>query len=134
MISKCCSDIKSGYQQKTHDVSDLSKLDYLLHKGPYTQGPSSTKILGLTNFRFISSLSKITDQIWCNNNSAKATRQKKWAVGWRGWGWTKFEKEGVLRQFFFNWDSLYGRLNSHYEECSCKKNKYKKITAYRKPV
>lgn len=64
-------------------MSDLSKLDYLLHKGPYTQGPSSTKILGLNKFRFISSLSKITDQVWFSNNSAKETRQKKRAVEWR---------------------------------------------------
>ena len=31
-----------------------------------------------------------------------------------------------------HWDSLYGRLNSHYKAWSYKKKKYKKITAYRK--
>ena len=35
---------------------------------------------------------------------------------------------------FFNWDSLHARLNSHYEASSYKKNKYKKIKAYRKSV
>ena len=37
--------------------------------------------------------------------------------------------------FFFNWDSLYARLNSHYEAWSYKKKKStKKITGYRKSV
>ena len=36
--------------------------------------------------------------------------------------------------FFFNWDSLHARLNSHYEAWSYKKKKRKKITAYRKSV
>ena len=38
--------------------------------------------------------------------------------------------------FFFNWDSLHARLNSHYEAWSYKKKKKstKKITGYRKPV
>ena len=34
----------------------------------------------------------------------------------------------------FNWDSLHARLNSHYEAWSYKKNKHKKIKAYRKSV
>ena len=33
--------------------------------------------------------------------------------------------------FFFNWDSVNVRLNSHYEAWSYKKKKYKKIKAYR---
>ena len=37
--------------------------------------------------------------------------------------------------FFFNWDSLHARLNSHYEAWSYKKKKStKKITGYRKSV
>ena len=36
--------------------------------------------------------------------------------------------------FFFNWDSLYARLNSHYNACSYKKGSTKKITGYRKSV
>ena len=36
--------------------------------------------------------------------------------------------------FFFNCDSLYARLNSHYEAWSYKKKKHKKITTYRKSV
>ena len=36
--------------------------------------------------------------------------------------------------FFFNWNSLHARLNSHYEAWSYKKKKHKKITAYRKSV
>ena len=35
---------------------------------------------------------------------------------------------------FFCWDSLYARLNSHYEAWSYKKKKHKKIKAYRKSV
>ena len=34
--------------------------------------------------------------------------------------------------FFFNWDSLRARLNSHYKTWSYKKKKHKKIKAYRK--
>ena len=36
--------------------------------------------------------------------------------------------------FFFNWNSLHAKLNSHYEPWSYKKKKHKKIEAYRKPV
>ena len=36
--------------------------------------------------------------------------------------------------FFFNWDSLHARLNSHYEAWSYKKRSTKKITGYRKSV
>ena len=36
--------------------------------------------------------------------------------------------------FFFNWDSLHARLNSHYETQSYKKNKHKKIRAHNKSV
>ena len=32
--------------------------------------------------------------------------------------------------FFFNWDSLHARLNSHYKAWSYKKKKHKKIKAY----
>ena len=37
-------------------------------------------------------------------------------------------------QFFFNWDSLHARLNSHYKAWSYKKKKHKKIKAYRKSL
>ena len=36
--------------------------------------------------------------------------------------------------FFFDWDSLHARLDSHYEAWSCKKKKHKKIKAYMKSV
>ena len=36
--------------------------------------------------------------------------------------------------FFFNWDWLHPRLNNHFEARIYKKNKYKKIIAYRKSV
>ena len=36
--------------------------------------------------------------------------------------------------FFFNWDSLHVRLNSHYEAWSYKKKSTKKILGYRKSV
>ena len=36
--------------------------------------------------------------------------------------------------FFFNWDSLHARLNSHYEAWSYNKKKHKKIKACRKSV
>ena len=36
--------------------------------------------------------------------------------------------------FFFNWDSLHARRNSHYEARSYKKKSTKKITRYRKSV
>ena len=36
--------------------------------------------------------------------------------------------------FFFNWDSLHARLNSHYKACNYKKKTHKNIKAYRKSV
>ena len=36
--------------------------------------------------------------------------------------------------FFFNWDSLHARLNSHYNAWSYKKMKHEKIKVYRKSV
>ena len=36
--------------------------------------------------------------------------------------------------FFFDWDSLHARLNSHYKAWSYKKKKHKKIKAYRKSL
>ena len=36
--------------------------------------------------------------------------------------------------YFFNWDSLYARLNSHYEAWSYNKRSIKKITGYRKSI
>ena len=41
---------------------------------------------------------------------------------------------GQIIFFFFNWDSLHARLNSHYKAWSYKKKKHKKITAHRKSV
>ena len=35
---------------------------------------------------------------------------------------------------FFNWDSIYARLNSHYKAWSYRKKKHKKIKAYRKSL
>ena len=39
----------------------------------------------------------------------------------------------IPSDFFFNWDSLHARLNSHYKAWSYKKST-KKITGYRKSV
>ena len=39
-----------------------------------------------------------------------------------------------LEFFFFNWDSLYARPNSHYKAWSYKKKKHKKIKAYQKSL
>ena len=46
--------------------------------------------------------------------------------------WTAFAHG--INFSFFNWDSLYARLNKHYETWSYKKNKHKKIKAYRESV
>ena len=44
--------------------------------------------------------------------------------------WTHFEYNYLQKPtsalFFFNWDSLHARLNSHYEAWSYKKKKHKK--------
>ena len=40
----------------------------------------------------------------------------------------------VVGFFFFNWDSLHARLNSHYETWSYKKRSKKQITGYIKSV
>ena len=44
------------------------------------------------------------------------------------------EKLDSALYFFFNWDSLHARLNSHDKAWSYKKKKYKKIKAYRKSI
>ena len=52
--------------------------------------------------------------------------------------WEQYHSVGYLRQkirresFFFNWDSLYARLNSHYKAWSYKNKKHKKIKADKK--
>ena len=38
--------------------------------------------------------------------------------------------EKLQTEFFFNWDSLHARLNSHYEAWRYKKEKHKKIKPY----
>ena len=40
----------------------------------------------------------------------------------------------MLHKFFFNWDSLHARLNSHYKAWNYKKKKHKKMKAYRKSL
>ena len=45
-----------------------------------------------------------------------------------------FRKSIQLIGFFFNWDSLHARPNSHYEAWSYKKRSIKKITGYGKSV
>ena len=42
--------------------------------------------------------------------------------------------EIMARLSFFNWDSLYARLNSHCKAWSYKKKMHKKIKAYRKSL
>ena len=44
------------------------------------------------------------------------------------------EFAGFFSFFLFNWDSLYARLNSHYEAWSYNKRSTKKITGYIKSV
>ena len=46
----------------------------------------------------------------------------------------KFLKTTDKEDFFFNWYLLHARLNSHYEACSHKKRKHKKVKAYRKSI
>ena len=46
----------------------------------------------------------------------------------------RFPPQVLSQDLFFNWNSLHARLNSHYEICSYKTNKYKKIKAYKKFV
>ena len=43
-------------------------------------------------------------------------------------------KEINAIEFFFNWDSPYPSLNSHYETWSYKKRSTKKIAGYRKSL
>ena len=40
-------------------------------------------------------------------------------------------KNNWTLKYFFNWDSLHARLNSHYEAWSYIKKKHKKIEAYK---
>ena len=44
------------------------------------------------------------------------------------------QNDKKLYFYFFNWDSLHARLNSHYKAWSCKKQKQKKVKAYRKSI
>ena len=48
--------------------------------------------------------------------------------------WSLLALYKCLPYTFFNYDSLYARLNSYCEAWSSKKKKYKKIKAYRKYV
>ena len=43
-------------------------------------------------------------------------------------------KTKMVQENFFNWDSFYARLSSHYDAWSYKKKKHKKIRAHRKSV
>ena len=44
--------------------------------------------------------------------------------------WEASQIKDLKLVFFFNWDSLHARLNSHYKALSYKKKKHKKIKAY----
>ena len=63
-------------------------------------------------------------------------RRKSHARSCLSLGWL-YNREKIIENcksafFFFNWDSLHARLNSHYEAWSYKKKSIKKITGYRK--
>ena len=63
------------------------------------QGPSGTRLLRLDMRRSIISLSKLTDQMWCNHPFSQRNKATEKAVevegGDDGDGQTKFEKGGV---------------------------------------
>ena len=44
------------------------------------------------------------------------------------------QSSAILVPFFFNWDSLHTRLNSHFEAWAYKKKKHKKIKEHGKSV
>ena len=46
----------------------------------------------------------------------------------------KIIMRSTFETFFFNWDSLHARLNSHYKAWNYKKKKHKKIKTYMKSV
>ena len=84
--------------KKKKHVSDLSKLDILLHK-------THIKVLRLDMCRSIISLSEITKQMWCNHTFSQRNKPTESAVGvgvgvgvevtGKKGGWIKFEK-GVV--------------------------------------
>ena len=81
--------------KKRHYVSQLSKLDTLLHK-------THIKVLRLDMCRSIISLSKITHQMWCYHPFSQRNKTTERTVGVgvggnreRGGGWTKFQRGEV---------------------------------------
>ena len=88
------SEIKSEYKKKPHQVSELSKLDALLHK-------TCIKVLRLDMCTSMISLSKIAHQIWHNHpfsHDEQGNIMSSEGEGWEKWrrgSWTEFEKWGV---------------------------------------
>ena len=81
-------------------MSDLSKLDALLHKKKESR--TGTKVPRLDIYRSIKSLSEITQQMWYNHPPIHSKKQDiKNIIGGvglgqgAGRGWTKFQKVGV---------------------------------------
>ena len=74
-----CEISNQSTSKKPHYVSDLSKLDALLHKRTLRSG---TKIARLNIGRSIILSSKTAHQMWHDHLSAKETRQQKEQWGW----------------------------------------------------
>ena len=84
--------------KKQNYVSDLSKLDTLLHK--HIAISSSTEVSRLNMFRSIILLVKITYQMWHHHPFRQRNKTTKRAVGlqgwrWQVWGWNKIWKRRV---------------------------------------
>ena len=88
--------------KKPHYVSDLSKLDVLLHE-TYIKVLLELRYIG----RSILSLGKIAHQMWRDHPFSQRNRTTERTVGVGlggdrkvgGRGWTKFEKGGGSRQY-----------------------------------
>ena len=92
-----CVRSNQSTSKKLHHVSELSKLDVLLHK-------TCIKVLKLNMCTSMISLSKIAHQVWCDHPFSQRNKTAEWSVGWvlevtgKG-GWTKFEKGEGGRQY-----------------------------------
>ena len=82
--------------------------------------------------KFLGQTPTILRKIQINLESFVIVRNKKFHVEIRVFLMTCLLD--LVSKIFFNWDSLHGRLNSHYEAWSYNKKTLKKIKAYGKSV
>ena len=106
-VSVFVCDIKSEYQKSKnpHYLSDLHKLDELLHKTE--EGSSGTKVPRLDICRSIAAFSKITHQMWRDHSFSQRNKTTKRPVKEVGGD----REEGCLDKKILKRGSQYRRVS-----------------------